>query len=182
MQIIEIPYRVETISPPRSKGVHVSEIIRRILNDLHPGKYLEFSPDADPTRLCIGLAWEDFLGKHFDSQGRNLIHNPELTIPPGIHGTPDFIDMDDGLIIESKCTWKSSNRDIEEDYRPWFWQIQSYLYGTGFRKAQLYVAFVMGDYRNSGPQVKRWDMEFSQREIDDNWSMLMAAAKTFGLL
>jgi len=40
----------------------------------------------------------------------------------------------------------------------------------------------MGDYRGSGPQWRSWEAEFTDRELEENWSSIVSHAKKKGWL
>jgi hypothetical protein len=48
--------------------------------------------------------------------------------------------------------------------------------------ARLIGFFVNGTYRPMAPELLAWDIEFSKRELDENWSLLMNHAKHKGML
>jgi hypothetical protein len=79
------------------------------------------------------------------------------------------------VIHEVKLTWKSARTvaDIAKQLM-WMWQIKSYCKAKGTRFAQLHVYFVCGDYTYPmRPVLKKWLLEFTQEELDNNWKMLM---------
>jgi hypothetical protein len=90
----------------------------------------------------------------------------------GIAGTPDWFDSHDEVLEEFKATWTSSRRDLLNDHWTWITQIKCYCHMLQIHKARLWVYFVAGDYRGSGPQIKPWSMTFSPRELDENWRMI----------
>jgi hypothetical protein len=178
----------------RSSGVHVSEIIRSIENDVtKPGQRRKFEDlTMDEKRrmgayVSGGFAWEEILRRaivemYIDSATR-FISPGELECD-GIFGTPDWLDTDDWVIEEFKCTWRSSRRtrNIEQDFWAWFVQIKAYCHMVQTTTARLRVFFVNGDYRNSGPQFKQWQIEFTPEELVMNWQMLHQHAQDKGWL
>lgn len=94
-----------------------------------------------------------------------------------------------GLILpvleEFKFTKKTSNKGPEHKaHFGWRCQIKTYLkmleleYGGEHRWARLWACFVNDDYKYGGgdgpePYVACWWFEFTQKEIDDNWRMLI---------
>ena len=110
-----------------------------------------------------------------------LITPGEITVD-GIAMTPDGWEPEARVLHEYKSTWKSSNREIEDQWR-YMTQIKSYCRGMACNRAKLYVLYLMGNYRDvRQPVTKCFELEFSQRELDDNWKMLVSHAKKVGLL
>lgn len=198
MVITELPVSTEVLlrpgpdDRPRSAGVHVSEIIRDISNTvIHKGQRRKFDELSDNEKARMGgyvtggFAWERVLERSLSDAfaDGSLIRPGEFTVD-NIHCTPDLLDLARQILVEWKCTWRSSRRceRIEEDFWEWFVQIKAYLRCVCLLQAELCVYFVNGDYRDSGPQVKIFFLEFTQREIDENWNMLFNHAKRRGWL
>lgn len=109
----------------------------------------------------------------------------------GVYGTPDFIDLDpnslayddhDFSVEECKCTWMSARNDI---YSEKFWkykvQLMAYCKMLGTCLGHLHVLFVNGEYEKGvlgTPIYRVWRAEFTQRQLDQNWNMLMKHAET----
>ena len=49
------------------------------------------------------------------------------------------------------------------------------------REAELYALFVNGNYERGegkgGPEMKRWEVEFTEREIEENWMAITNALR-----
>lgn len=190
MQLIEL--RLEEtafvpVGPPRSSGVHVSEIIRSIENEVtKKGKrkpQQELSED-ERRRMgaytSAGFAWEEIIRRHLVEM--QITSNDRYSSPgeverDGIFGTPDWFDIEDFCVEEFKCTWRSSRRDISADFWSWWVQIKAYCWMLGVETARLRVFFVNGDYRESGPQIRQWQASFDEAELKANWKMLVQHAK-----
>lgn len=97
-----------------------------------------------------------------------------------LFGTPDAMDLKNWVLEEYKATWKASWRvlNIEREFWYWFHQIMAYAYMISAVKkrwvlqGRLFVFFVNGDYRESGPQIRQFNMEFSIQELVENWDMI----------
>ncbi len=180
----------ETASGPRSPGVHVSEIWRNIESTL--GKYERGTTEEDKRRGLTyqlgGFLWEEVFAYAFVSifgkswPGSLVVHHEVER--DGIVGSPDLLDTVEERVIDTKCTWKSSNKldDLEKNFWSWLVQLKAYCAMTGWRRGRLVVYFVNGDYRESGPQVKQIDLEFSEQEVEETWQMLLAHARRRGWL
>ena len=170
---------------------HVSEIIRDIQNKVtHKGKRKAYDDlTADERRrmgnyTSMGWAFErvieaalrDVWSVYFRSRDR--YQKPGELVLDGICGTPDWIDLQDWTVGEFKATWRSSRRSIEVDFWSWLCQIKAYCKLLATKSARLYVFFVNGDYRESGPQLKAYAIQFTDAEIEENWQMLLQHART----
>lgn len=199
MRIVEVPVRV-VLPPPkdiRSVGVHQSAIIRCLATEsgiLAPEWAEELSlVDArvitDQTailRMMIGLAWEQL----YIPTIPEINHQPGELEVDGVYMTPDgesisvIITLDGrqqyALVVhECKATYKSVNTVANLDpfhKGNWMWlaQIKGYCKGKNTRFSSMHVLFINGDYTYPlKPMLKRWDIEFTQDEIDTNWQQLM---------
>jgi hypothetical protein len=193
MKVITHPVEL-TLPPsptPRGEGAHASGIIRAIA--VHMGVLKPDGVDepsmadlrviTDPVaimRICIGLAWEEwYLGVFLKAKGVKK-HPGELCVD-GIYMNPDGIEtrgIVNGKLLrvihEVKATYKSTNT-VGDLSKEWLWltQIKAYCKGANTRHAQLHGLFLCGDYKFPiRPVIKRWELEFTQLEIDDNWVML----------
>ncbi len=172
-----------------AEGTHVSEIIRDIQNKVtHKGKRRKFSELNSDERRRMGnytaMGWaferviERALGETFGSAlGSERYAKTGSLQLDNLTGTPDWLDQEEWSVIEFKATWRSSRRNIETDFTHWLWQIKAYCKLLATRTARLYVFFVNGDYKDSGPQLKAFALTFTQEEIDQNWAMLRQHAR-----
>jgi hypothetical protein len=176
----------------RPPGAHVSEIIRDIEDTVNkPGQRPPSERLSSEERrrmgnyVALGWAWEliiqPALMEVYFGADENYVRPGPLQLD-GIWGTPDGLDMETWAVEEFKCTWRSSGRDIQEDFWPWWVQIKAYCKMLVTRKARLRVFFVNGDYHESGPQIKMWEAEFKQLEIEQNWQMLKQHARAKGMI
>lgn len=98
-----------------------------------------------------------------------------------LYGTPDALDVANWVLEEYKCTWRSSRRvaSIEVDFWGWFVQIKEYMFmlslihGRHILNTRLFVYFIIGDYRESGPQLRQFNITCSWHELQENHDMLM---------
>ena len=177
----------------RSKGIHVSSIIRCIAQEtgiLAPEYYEELSLSdvreiKDPVavlRMCIGLAWEEWYIPTLAESG--VIDHPGEMKLSGIFLTHDAESLSviiteagtkTALVVhEVKSTYKST-RTVGDLSTEWMWlsQIKAYCKALGTRFAMIHVLFLCGDYGYPiKPVLKCWQLEFTQQEVDDNWQLL----------
>jgi hypothetical protein len=66
----------------------------------------------------------------------------------------------------------------------WLSQTKSYcalVPGVKCLRAYLHVFYVMGNYRGSGPEYRRYRLDFTQAEIDANWRLLCNTSRILSL-
>lgn len=165
--------------PSRSTGLHQSTIIRMMMRELEPER---FGKPLDMPRIEAGYAFERMLEAGLKRKWPTRYRPQEIQCD-GIAMSPDGFDPDANILEEFKCTWMSS-RDCPRDRRfsHWLWQIKGYLHALKIREARLRVFFVNGDYRPSAPRLVSYALTFDDREIAENWAMLVNYAKSKGLL
>lgn len=198
MQVIELPFDPECIlgpadQPNRADGrppsirstdtLHLSKIYGDIENTL-----VKRDPMDENTLKCYragGFLWEQALELAFinANETERYVRPGEIT-RDGITGSPDLIDAVEWAVEECKCTWRSSAKldALEKNFWIWMVQMKGYCYLIGTQVARLRVFFINGNYRGSGPQVRYLEFKFSQKEITDNWAMLVNHAKMRGWL
>jgi hypothetical protein len=181
---------------PRAVGIHVSGIIRAIAKqtgilkaedaeDIKEPSIADIREITDPValvRISIGLAWEEYYLKFLGI--REIKKHPGERCVDRIYMNPDGVGISrDWLassrvmitrIHEVKATYKSI-KTVGDMTKQWLWltQIKAYCKGFGTRYATMHVLFLCGDYKFPiRPIVREWPIEFTQKEIDDNWEML----------
>jgi hypothetical protein len=188
------PVRYDLRIPPstgRSKGEHVSEVIRDIaikvgILKINGGARDADANEPDPSRICAGLAWEEWI----HAQHPELLYHPGEFLLGGIAMSPDGVshieefvardgsrvvipDHKAGIIHEFKFTWKSMNREANiQDEWMWAAQTMAYCKALGTRRSWWHIYWVNGDYRDSGPKYRVYDILFTEREIEENWMMI----------
>lgn len=191
---IPVDIKLPQSRTPRSKGIHVSSIIRSIATEtgiLKPEWAEELSlidvrEITDPVallRISIGLAWEEYYIPTILGPMGVADHPGEMFVE-GIYMTHDGESLDvvlserkKNVIItchEVKATYKSTKTvgDMTEEWL-YLTQIKAYCKGLGTRFAKIHILFLCGDYKYPiKPQLKCWQLEFTQQEIDDNWELL----------
>lgn len=185
----------------RSPGVHASSLIKHFLQHYNLWEYADQQEveeeerarslhgnvlfnDAVTARICLGLAWEQFLEKHSPHFCR-----PGELVLDGIALSPDALSETNDehkLIVlhEIKLTWRSARRR-PEDNTYWRWQVASYIKATGAAIALQHCFHVNGLYEKNRigdpmPMVSAW--VFTQEEINNMWAALLAHHREFGHL
>lgn len=138
-------------------------------------------PDS-VLRISIGLAWESWYIPHILGPEGAIDHPGEMQVD-GIFMTHDAESLDVIIspknghtpkIHEVKATYKST-KTVGDLSKSWMWltQCKAYCKGRGTTKAQMHVLFICGDYKMPiKPQLKVWDVQFTQQEIDECWDLL----------
>lgn len=171
---------------PRGAGTHASGIIRAIAMEMGILKGEEEVTLSDTRviddelaiiRMAIGLSWEEFYIKNI-LYAQGVVKHPGEMKLDAIHMTPDgeSVETVKGktvlVIHEVKATYKSTNRDISKEWM-WLTQLKCYCKGAKTRHGKLHVLFLCGNYKFPiQPTAKAWNIEFTQKELDDNWNLM----------
>jgi len=184
------PYIPLGSGEPRSKGLHLTDVIRSIQEELgwaYKGKGFQ---DRDLT-MDLGFVWEETLSRAWADRHPVVIRPGEVE-KDGIIGSPDGLGPNPGLLNEEgniiikpskkiiaheyKLTWKSANKRIVDD---WYYMTQgkSYCYMMGVDTCLWHVGYLMGDYKGSGPLYRQCYVRFEEQELWANWEMIINHAK-----
>lgn len=179
MILRELPDGIPDLLPMqgRSPGTHVSDIIRYLCIKL---RHFDDEGDAEPpiTRWQFGAALERAIGNRFAEHFPDrYVGVGELELD-GLHGTPDLVDLQDWAVEEIKLTWMSSRHETNSKKFWKYWvQLKSYCWMLETGLGRLSVGFVNGNYvfgtPEANPTYKRWEAEFTKKELQENWNMLL---------
>jgi hypothetical protein len=178
-------------SGPRTRDrLHVSDIYKSINQELDPKR---FNDDDGPNmeKMEVGLLFESILEEALARKYGTL--RPGEIENDGVLMSPDGFNPDAEALEEFKATWMSCRYGIVDElfgmplqkFQHWFWQIKAYCLALGLHRAILTVLFVNGDYdrkTGSNPQLKRYEMTFTDEELEENWQMLLRHAREKGML
>lgn len=107
--------------------------------------------------------------------GAGVIYSPDHFLFNGVFRLGEF-----------KLTWMSIGKGIRDNrFDKWFCQMKLYCYHLRTNFARLYGFFVNGSWeggRPSAPLLLAWDIEFSQKELNEEWWMLVRHGKKEGLI
>lgn len=164
---------------PRTKGIHLSGILRYIMVESGMRKELAQTEDEElPLRMAMGLAWEEFAASLY----------PEMMWQPGEITNEGVIMTCDGhsfhipgaedvfALEEFKLTWKKRKDGPTLLREEWYWlqQARGYCWGYESNMVRFHVCNVMGDYKGGGPSYMRYVVEFDERDLATTAKMLLA--------
>mgnify|MGYP001610565170 FL=1 len=186
MKIVPVFHNLDLLASDlvRSPGLHMSDLYGSLYEALEPDR---FKPDSEPNPLMLflGTAFEQHLERVIARCGHVVTRPGEFVTPEGIAFSPDGI-VENGIlrVIEYKLTWQSAKDYLNlntTQFPPkadkWLTQLKAYCYHLETQHGRLYVYFVNGVYRPMLPMLLVWDIEFSRRDLVDNWTMLQNHAK-----
>lgn len=163
----------------RTPGLHCSDIYSALYRELEPTRYTD--APMNPVMLALGTAWE----KHLEFlliRNECPVMRPEAFVTKeGIGFSPDLI-VSNGImrVGEIKLTFMSLKESLDDPkFSKYHTQAMAYGYHLGTPYARFYVTFVngVGGWRKPDPQFRMYDVEYTARELQDNWQMLLNFAK-----
>jgi hypothetical protein len=191
-------------SGPRTRDVlHLSDIYKVLMQRLQPKRF-DASKPMDMKRVEIGLLYETMLEQGLAEKYSTvrpgeivgtMINAQGHAVP--VYMSPDGVNPDLMAGEEYKATYMSSKDGITEDIEAggviyqvprdkfvhWFVQCKGYAKWLEVNRFILRVLFLCGDYSYPiGPQFKSYSLEFTDEEIEDNWTMLRTVAIEEGLI
>jgi hypothetical protein len=179
----------------RKEGLHLSDITKRIIYE----KDRKFNPDSpiDAMVLERGFTWEAILERSLSGRHVRPGYRPEQMQEDGIWMSPDWLNPDGDVQHEEwKATKKSSKRGFDDVSWHWLPATMAYLrslLNRGLAKVPITrfrLWWINGDYSFEN-KTSDWlllndywkvDVEFTERELDDNWNKILAAGQKYGLL
>ena len=173
----------------------MSQLYGDLNAEMEPGR---FNSGGKPPPMLTepGVMFEQWFEQQLVQRwGPTIGERPEEQLTAeGIAYSPDLFIYDDvkGLVLgEIKFTWKSSRElpktptnSLPEKYGYYLRQMKCYCYHLQIRYARLFVFCCMGDWDRSklDPQLRAFDIEFTQRELDECWAAVRNNAIHKGLL
>jgi hypothetical protein len=168
---------------------HLTDIIRDLAAAIGKSKGNGSISEEDLNAYAAGgwtfeYLWDMAFNKAL--QDGSIVQPGEYELN-GIVGTPDRIRVeDDGelTVIEIKVRWMSAYKfDQLETY---FWQetmqVKSYCALVGTTHAELICFFICGNWHPPTPIAKGVKLEFTEREIQENWDCIVNHGKRMGVL
>lgn len=177
----------------RSPGLHASTIYSDLFKDLEPKRYdIRDKETGEPIALntvlmAIGTAWE----KHFEyllGKSGYVVQRPdEFMSEDGIAFSPDLLQFNGVTRVwEIKYT-SMSVKDLPTavanclppKFDKYDAQMKLYAYWLNIHHGTLAVVL---NHQPWDPQFRMFNLEWNDRELADNYLMLMNYAKHKGLL
>lgn len=183
----------------RSSGIHVSSLIRCIAGEvgvlkkeycedmsLIDARDLNTLPIGRLLPIHAGLAWEQY----YIPLLPNVANHPGEMCVDDVYMTHDGQEVCSYLIDRVKSVYYTRIHEVKHTYKstksvgnldnigyksPFMWltQCKAYCKGVNSLRATLHVYFPCGNYRFPiTPQLRKFYLEFTREEIDDNWSLL----------
>jgi hypothetical protein len=188
VRITEIDHELDfsCLDPPgyvRTPGLHMSDIYKSLYAELDPARFGgEGAPD--PLRMGIGSAFEPILEREIGNRLLGSERPGEFTTKEGVIYTPDHLLFNCRTrLAEFKVSWMSDREGVMVPrFDHWFTQMKVYAHHLQMPHARLYALFINGDYRPPAPRLRAWDIEFTKREMADEWAMLLRHARDKGML
>ena len=188
MQVSEMVFDPAIILGPadlqhvRSQSVHLSAIYR----DLE-AQFAKQRNDLTEEELnhyrSMGFLWEWTIERALAESLQDwACFRPGEVELDGIVGSPDLVDFQLEMVVDTKATWRSARKldALEKYFWPWLVQLKGYAKMLKFRKGRLLVFCVNGYYKPPRPCIRCFNLEWTQREIDENWSMITTHARRKG--
>lgn len=187
---------VRPVPMDRSHGVHVSDLVREVMLRVDPKTYGREMAQADTENFQeSGFFWESLMSGAFASarrEGGNLLRAWEVQ-RDGIYGTPDWFEFDDdGLwLSETKATWKSArefdaggieNAFLSPKFVGYLMQVRAYCYLLEIPRVRIHILFMNGNYDRFIPEVRSYELIFTDTELSENWRQLVNAGRKKGWL
>jgi hypothetical protein len=193
-----LPVIANLTAPPRTKGLHLSGIIRpvafkyRLLKPKTHGQQKMYEKEQEvlrslssfggggtgdileedlPIIMALGCAWEDWLSRQY----REMIYHPGEWCVDGIYMSPDgWTPYGGGIYVdEIKFTYKSMNTPFEFMHL-YHLQGKSYCRALETNFIRYHVLYANGNYSDlRGPRYIIYDVTYTQQELDDNWDFIL---------
>lgn len=174
---------VTEAGPERTPGLHLSQIIRSIMETLEPSKYAAGAP-INTLFTDPGFTFERMLEIAWGTRLKGLFRPGEFE-EDGITCSPDYIDIQGNIIwlVELKMTSMSMvGCPTDPKFRKWLWQIAAYCYVLKTRYSRLHVLWLRGDYRSVQRAYEVYEIVWEQEELDAIWALLVKHAREKGWL
>lgn len=169
----------------RSHGLHLMQIVGSLAQSIG---VQEDSANEEQLQAyaSVGFIWERIVeqGMALACESQRYVRPGEVMLD-GITGSPDLLDLQESIVIDTKVTFKSSSKlaDLQRNHCKWIWQLKGYCRMIEWRTAELWILPMCSDWKPPmiAPPVRK-RLEFSKVELDENWRMLTQHAKEKGWL
>lgn len=187
----------------------MSDLYGSLYQQLEPKRFKKDDGGPDPTRMEVGMAFEETLelaiaqrlfgarpGEFVTQHERDCTHantvvevgDPVCPCGAGVIYSPDhFLFNGSSYGGEFKATWMSIRKGVRDSkFDKWFTQMKVYGHHLKMTRWKLYALFINGDYSwkppYGQPHMRAWDITFTVREMADEWGVLVRHGKKVGLI
>ena len=189
MKITPVDHDIDLLGPSvgRSSGLHVSDLYNSLYQHLDPKRY-KSDGGGDPLRMSMGVAWERYMEERLLASGFDAVRPPEFTaIEQGqpVHFSPDLI-VQNGHARggEIKLTYMYETDYFDDPkFAKYHTQAMDYGHHLGINRWLFYVLYVNGRGRKPlSPSLRAYDVEYTAREMREEWQMSCNHGRKVGLL
>lgn len=180
---VKLGFDLTMSDPHRGKGLHASDIYNDLYQELEPERYRKDGKPPD-LLMALGLAWEQYLEKTLVSNGVLCARPGELESPEGIKYSPDLLLVNgQDRIGEIKLTSLSTRvGPTNAKFAKYLTQGMIYAHWTEIPRVRYYVLHIHGNHKGAKfPVMNVWDVDFTARELRDNYKLLMQHARDKGM-
>lgn len=171
----------------RSPGIHASDIFGPLFAELEPKRYDYSGKPPNKLLMAIGTAWEKHLEYLLEANGVSAERPDEFMSPEGIAYSPDLLVFNGVTRLgEIKYTSQSAQgypTEVSNHLPPkadkYQCQMMLYAHWLGLHDGWLAVLF---NHKPWEPELRLFDITWNDRELADNYAMVMNYAKQRGLL
>lgn len=187
MKVTPIPHGLDLqlSNLVRSTGLHMSQIYGDLYQDLEPKRFVRGSL-SNPVLVALGTAWENHVEFLLDKNGLGVMRPGELFTDEGIAYSPDGIIEEDYRLAEYKLSSmgtkdlpKRPDNGFPPKFNKYVTQMMSYCYHLETPRARLYFCSIRQPF---APEFLTFDVEFTSRELQENWAAMMNHARRKKLL
>jgi hypothetical protein len=179
----------------RSAGVHMSDLYGAYYRELDPKRYDKDPETSNPLVPELGTAWEALLKIRLKKAFPQWDMEPGEFVEPqyGIAYSPDVTIYNGSTKLgEIKLTFMSCRewpKERTNQFPPaadkYLSQMKLYCYCLGVNEAVLMALFVngAGSFKDRlGPEFRMWNIEFTARELREEWETMTGFAKARRLI
>ena len=188
MIVEPIPHGLDLLKSElvRSPGLHASDIYNDLYAALEPKRY-KYDGPPNPLLLALGTAWERHMEYLLTLNGVKYERPPEQMSPEGIAYSPDLL-LYNGVtrLGELKVTSMSADdmptapcSTLPHKLSKYNCQMKLYAYWLGVTEGWLAILFL---YKAYNPDMRVFNLTWTQQELAENHQMLMNHARHKGLL
>jgi hypothetical protein len=175
----------------RSPGLHASTVFGDLFESLDPKRYVYDSP-PNPVSLAMGTAWEAHLLYLLVKNGIEAVRPSEYLSPEGIAYSPDLVIFN-GIIRCGEIKWTSKSakglpseptNHLDPKYDRYMCQLMLYIYWLRIEFDELVQGWLALALMHEAwdPQFRGYNVDFTERELSDNYLMCMNHAYNRGML